>query len=454
MSYPANQPLAQRLARARYEQSDPAKSRSGDNPSASSGSVMEPTHDAGSVLSAAGTTYSYDSGRDIARYFREINGRRFNSQAATYLLPAGRVPRAFCCLRSSLAFADEEEFWRLDRQHAAFLVGMGDLYPCPDLVERILEPDPGRQKRLLDLGCGTAVWALAMARRFPEASVIALDIAPTPIPVEGVPPNIQFELDDVNFGLDQFHGQMDIVHMRCLGAGLPKYADGITYAARCLRPGGLLLVVDIDLEFCAEDIVSGQKLWTPEQPDGSWLQRYFYEFRWANALNGTDIFEAEEMLDKGIFDHELLEACGAGSVFLPIGPWANGLATNADDAQRLQFGGILARQSLQHALPAFETLMRKTGITDEFLKESTSKANAELDTLSVHSWLRLRMLWGARKSDDPEAAPAPRTQWQPHPQIHIYHTAEESYAARQKRQETMGAKPTPQCLLNDEDEGK
>jgi hypothetical protein len=45
------------------------------------------------------------------------------------------------------------------------------------------------------------------------------------------------------------------------------------------------------------------------------------EFRWVNAANGTDIFEAEEMLDRGLWDHPLLNHSGAASLFTPLGPW-------------------------------------------------------------------------------------------------------------------------------------
>jgi hypothetical protein len=42
-------------------------------------------------------------------------------------------------------------------------------------------------------------------------------------------------------------------------------------------------------------------------------------------MNGRDIFEAEEVLDKGLWDHQILDGCGAGSLFVPIGPWAKGM---------------------------------------------------------------------------------------------------------------------------------
>jgi len=83
------------LARARYEQSHPGKSPRHAQPTKSSpwsqpsvqGS-MDWTH-ATSSIDDGESTYSYDSARDLTNYFREIDGRKFSSQASTYMLPAG-----------------------------------------------------------------------------------------------------------------------------------------------------------------------------------------------------------------------------------------------------------------------------------------------------------------------------------------------------------------------------
>jgi hypothetical protein len=37
----------------------------------------------------AESVWSYDSSRDIGQYVREVNGRRFNAQNSTYILPSG-----------------------------------------------------------------------------------------------------------------------------------------------------------------------------------------------------------------------------------------------------------------------------------------------------------------------------------------------------------------------------
>jgi hypothetical protein len=66
-----------------------------------------------------------------------------------------------------------------------------------------------------------------MARNFPHVRVLGVDIAPAPITVEQSPENLRFEIDDINFGLEHHKNSFELVHMRCVGAGLPNYAQGI-----------------------------------------------------------------------------------------------------------------------------------------------------------------------------------------------------------------------------------
>ena len=41
--------------------------------------------------SVVDSLWSYDSTRDIGQYVREVNGRRFNAQNSTYILPSGAL---------------------------------------------------------------------------------------------------------------------------------------------------------------------------------------------------------------------------------------------------------------------------------------------------------------------------------------------------------------------------
>ncbi|PVF98123.1 S-adenosyl-L-methionine-dependent methyltransferase [Serendipita vermifera] len=411
---------------------------------------MDRTHAATTDDDAAQSTYSYNSGRDWAMFFKEIDGRRFSNQSSTYILPA-----------------DDIEFIRLDKQHAAHLIGLGGLYPCPDLVERVLAPESGITKEILDLGCGTGIWALSMARQFPHTRVTGVDMAPTPLGDDQVPSNIVFEIDNINYGLEQFTGRFDLVHMRCTASGLPDFAQATTYAAQCLKPGGLLLLVDLDTQLCAEDMVTIQKIATPNQPDGSWLARYFYEVRSAFDTSGIDTSKLSETLDRALWDHPLLTNCGAGSMFNPVGPWFKSF--DPEEKQRLEFAGILMRQNLKAAIYAFHTLFRKKGIPQESIDELTTKAIVELESLKVHLWIRLSLAWGIRRFPDQDQdssshgtanegpsgsiQPLPKSNWQPHYRtIHIYKTEEESQAARKLRQDTVGELVEPMVSLVEENQ--
>lgn len=115
-----------------------------------------------------------------------------------------------------------------------------------------------------------------MARRFPHVQVLGVDLAPVPINPDLLTPNIRFEIDDINLGLPHLAGRFDLVHMRCASGGLPDYPQAITTAAQCLKPGGLLLIVDFDMHLLAEDMLSSQKMASAHQPNGSWVQRFCY----------------------------------------------------------------------------------------------------------------------------------------------------------------------------------
>jgi len=132
------------------------------------------------------------------------------------------------------------------------------LYACPELVTAVLEPDPTRKKAVLDLGqcealpgsnrpfstflphlgwCSSGVWyavlsstspvnhsnlahttqfflyrAAEVALENPHVLVLGLDIVPHKI--KTVPPNCQFDLQDMNLGLSKYYNMFDVVHMR------------------------------------------------------------------------------------------------------------------------------------------------------------------------------------------------------------------------------------------------
>lgn len=65
-----------------------------------------------------------------------------------------------------------------------------------------------------------------MAREFPDAEVLGLDIVPNKL--DSVPSNCSFATWDLNDGLSQHHGRFNIVHARFIGHGV-SYSISITF---------------------------------------------------------------------------------------------------------------------------------------------------------------------------------------------------------------------------------
>jgi hypothetical protein len=128
---------------------------------------------------------------------------------------------------------------------------------------------------------------------------MGVDLAPSPI-IE-TPPNCRFELDDINMGLSHFYGQFDFVHMRCVAAGvrttftswakerlgvapltrklhpqIRSYTTTALEVAKCVKPGGVLMLIEGDFNLLHEDQVTFQEMNCPQYPHASWMARFFH----------------------------------------------------------------------------------------------------------------------------------------------------------------------------------
>ncbi|KAJ7633138.1 S-adenosyl-L-methionine-dependent methyltransferase [Roridomyces roridus] len=133
---------------------------------------------------------------------------------------------------------NEEEVARLDLLHNAFRE-----YFDGGLCAFQLKNE--RPKRVLELGCGSGAWAIQAAIDFPEAHVVAVDISPLPAP-RVLPDNMSFQFVDLKEELPFERESFDIVHARMVMINIPNAKDVIHKAARLVKPGGLLLLDDMD----------------------------------------------------------------------------------------------------------------------------------------------------------------------------------------------------------------
>ncbi|KAK1580171.1 S-adenosyl-L-methionine-dependent methyltransferase [Colletotrichum navitas] len=134
---------------------------------------------------------------------------------------------------------DEEENERLDLQHHIFdlsLDGKLGLSP-PNAPE-------ARVGRVLDLGTGTGIWAMDYGDEHPGAEVIGVDLSP--IQPEFVPPNVKFEVDDIEDSWT-YTRPFDYIHSRMMNSSICKWEEYLRQSYKHLNPGGWLELQEFNL---------------------------------------------------------------------------------------------------------------------------------------------------------------------------------------------------------------
>jgi ubiquinone/menaquinone biosynthesis C-methylase UbiE len=99
----------------------------------------------------------------------------------------------------------------------------------------------------LDVGCGSGIATLELAKCFPSAQVVGVDLAPV-VELESLPPNVSFIqgafTDLVETGVLQ-KNDFDYVFQRMLVMSVVDWQKHTNAAVRLLKPGGSLEMQDL-----------------------------------------------------------------------------------------------------------------------------------------------------------------------------------------------------------------
>ncbi|KKY16997.1 putative methyltransferase type 11 [Phaeomoniella chlamydospora] len=133
---------------------------------------------------------------------------------------------------------DEPEQERMDMQHRAMYLALGS---------RLSFAPVNSPQRALDLGCGTGIWAIEFADENPQAEVYGVDLSP--IQPGWVPPNVKFEIDDVEDTWTWPQDHFDLIFSRLMISGsIQNLRNYIEQIYRHTAPGGYFESHEIKIE--------------------------------------------------------------------------------------------------------------------------------------------------------------------------------------------------------------
>lgn len=130
---------------------------------------------------------------------------------------------------------DEAEQDRLDMFHEICKLLAGDTLALAPFK---------KDGTILDLGTGTGIWAIEAGDTWPDSQVLGNDLSP--IQPRWTPPNVKFEIDDVEADW-AFAEAFDYVHSRYMTASIANWPRYVNQAFKFTKPGGWAEFQDFDV---------------------------------------------------------------------------------------------------------------------------------------------------------------------------------------------------------------
>lgn len=196
---------------------------------------------------------------------------------------------------------DALEQQRLDFQHACLYTILSNHY---------MAPLPPKVTTILDVGTGTGVWSTDMARLFPQAHIVGVDISAALLEYTSSAA-CTFCLADILQGLPFPDEQFEYVHQRFLVAAIPtvNWPAVIQELVRVARPGGWIELVEIGLTI---------------QQAGP---KTTHLLDWIEEISLARGFDMRTLPIGKLFRQMELEYIETYDVFAPLGDWAGNVGT-------------------------------------------------------------------------------------------------------------------------------
>jgi ubiquinone/menaquinone biosynthesis C-methylase UbiE len=269
---------------------------------------------------------------------------------------------------------DEKENDRMDIHHHLAVLGLeGKLHTAP-IGEK--------PQSILDLGTGTGIWAIDMADEYPSAQVLGVDLSPTQPRL--VPPNMKFEVDDIEDSWT-YSQQFDLVHARFLAAAVQDWPKLIKQTFKQTKPGGFAEFQDWDSQIHADD-----DSLPPENP----LAKYHALLFEACDIIGRDAHPGPKL--KGYLEAAGFVNVTEKMVIMPLGVWPKD--------KKLKELGAWNLLQLQEGIEglAMALLTRVSKWQPEEVQVLLAQVRPLLKSRDIHGYYRFYYTYG-QKPEEPAA---------------------------------------------------
>lgn len=232
-------------------------------------------------------------------------------------------------------------------------------------------------QRVLDLGCGTGIWAIEFADANPSADVIGVDLSP--IQPKFVPPNCRFEVDDITQEWTYPDNHFDFIHVRAMIGSIPDWTGLYKKAYTHMKPGGWLESVELWGNAKSDD-----NTLKPDSPCHKWVE----VFKEIEKITGKSFFWDDKMA-QSISDAGFINVKGR-RVKVPVGTWPKD--------KTLKQWGAWNRHFLLQGLEGFSIrgLTELLGWKVEDVQLFLAEMRKELTNPDLHSYLEVTVFYGQK----------------------------------------------------------
>lgn len=270
---------------------------------------------------------------------------------------------------------DENEQDRLDLMHHLLkILTDGKRYFAPIKRENL--------RRVLDAGCGTGIWSIEMGDKFPEAEILGNDLSP--VQPAWVPPNVKFEVDDLEAPWTHYR-HFDFIFARYLDGAISDWPALVNNMFSKTRPGGWVELQGFDAHYKSDD---------------GTLKPESYVNQFCETI-ADGISKMGKVLYTGPLFEGLLKDAGFISIHvhtykLPLGTWPK-------DKKMKEVGTVNALQYLE-GMEAFSYRLLTTvlGWKLEEVQVFNAKVTQEIKSNKVHAYYTFYVAYGQKPEADEE----------------------------------------------------